>query len=243
MGLLEIHDLHAGYGKVEVLRGISLDVAEGEIVALLGSNGAGKTTTLRAISGLIRPRAGTIVLGGRRLNDLRTHQIVALGLGHVPEGRRIFGALTIAENLRLAGYLIRHEAATLESRVAGLYQAFPRLGERRDQLAGTLSGGEQQMLAIARALMLRPRLMVLDEPSMGLAPKLVRAIFSMIANIRREGTAILVVEQNARQALRIANRAYVLESGQIVLAGPAQDLAQDSRVRSAYLGGSAAEAG
>lgn len=240
MGLLEIRDLHVGYGKVEVLRGISLEVAEGEIVALLGSNGAGKTTTLRAISGLIRPRAGEIVLAGKRLNDLRAHQIVALGLGHVPEGRRIFGALTVTENLRLAGYVIRHDMAQLESRMAEMYQVFPRLGERRDQLAGTLSGGEQQMLAIARALMLRPRLMVLDEPSMGLAPKLVRAIFGMIASVRKEGTAILVVEQNARQALRIANRAYVLESGHIALSGLARDLAQDSRVRAAYLGGSAA---
>ncbi len=243
MALLEIRDLHAGYGKVEVLRGISLDVAEGEIVALLGSNGAGKTTTLRAISGLIRPRAGEIVLAGQRLNDMRAHKIVALGLGHVPEGRRMFGALTIEENLRLSGYLIRHHTAQLEQRMAGLYRTFPRLGERRGQLAGTLSGGEQQMLAIARALMLRPRLMVLDEPSMGLAPKLVRAIFGLIADIRRQGTSILVVEQNARQALRIANRAYVLENGQVALAGPAQELAQDSRVRAAYLGGSAAEAG
>ena len=240
MGLLEIRDLHVSYGSVEVLHGISLDVGEGEIVALLGSNGAGKTTTLRAVSGLVRPRAGEIVMAGQRLNALRAHQIVALGLGHVPEGRRMFGALTVEENLQLGGYLIRRDSAVMAQRIDNVYQTFPRLGERRSQLAGTLSGGEQQMLAIARALMLRPRIIVLDEPSMGLAPKLVRVIFGMIADICKEGTSILLVEQNARQALRIAHRAYVLESGRIALAGPARDLAQDSRVRAAYLGGSAA---
>jgi branched-chain amino acid transport system ATP-binding protein len=242
VGLLEIRDLHVSYGNVEVLHGISLDVGEGEIVALLGSNGAGKTTTLRAISGLIRPRAGEIVMAGQPLNALRAHQIVALGLGHVPEGRRMFGALTVEENLQLGGYLIRRDAAVMAQRMDRVYQTFPRLGERRSQLAGTLSGGEQQMLAIARALMLRPRIIVLDEPSMGLAPKLVRVIFGMIAEICNEGTSILLVEQNARQALRIAHRAYVLESGRIALAGLARDLAQDSRVRAAYLGGSAAVA-
>jgi branched-chain amino acid transport system ATP-binding protein len=242
MGLLEIRDLHVSYGNVEVLHGISLDVGEGEIVALLGSNGAGKTTTLRAVSGLIRPRAGEIVMAGQPLNALRAHQIVALGLGHVPEGRRMFGALTVEENLQLGGYLIRRDAVAMAQRMDHVFQTFPRLGERRSQLAGTLSGGEQQMLAIARALMLRPRIIVLDEPSMGLAPKLVRVIFGMIAEICNEGTSILLVEQNARQALRIAHRAYVLESGRIALAGLARDLAQDSRVRAAYLGGSAAVA-
>jgi len=243
VGLLEIRDLHVSYGNVEVLHGISLDVGEGEIVALLGSNGAGKTTTLRAVSGLIRARSGEIVMDGHPLNALRAHQIVALGLGHVPEGRRMFGALTVAENLQLGGYLIRRDGAVLAQRIERVYETFPRLGERRSQLAGTLSGGEQQMLAIARALMLRPRIIVLDEPSMGLAPKLVRAIFGMIADICNEGTSILLVEQNARQALRIAHRAYVLESGRIALAGLARDLAQDSRVRAAYLGGSAAAVG
>jgi branched-chain amino acid transport system ATP-binding protein len=243
VGLLDIRDLQVSYGNVEVLHGISLEVGEGEIVALLGSNGAGKTTTLRAISGLIRPRAGQIVLAGQPLAGLRAHQIVALGLGHVPEGRRMFGSLSVEENLRLGGYLIRSDGAVLEQRIAGVYETFPRLGERRSQLAGTLSGGEQQMLAIARALILRPRLVVLDEPSMGLAPKLVRVIFGMIADICKEGTAVLLVEQNARQALRIAQRAYVLESGRIALAGPANELAQDSRVRAAYLGGSAVAAG
>jgi branched-chain amino acid transport system ATP-binding protein len=240
---LEIRDLHVSYGKVEVLHGISLDVADGEIVALLGSNGAGKTTTLRAISGLIRPRSGSIAMAGKPVADLRTHQIVALGLGHVPEGRRMFGALSVEENLRLGGYLIRGDAAALDARMAQLYEIFPRLKERRGQLAGTLSGGEQQMLAIARALMLRPRLVVLDEPSMGLAPNLVRAIFAMIAAIRDEGASVLLVEQNARQALRIAQRAYVLESGRIALSGAAGELARDSRVRAAYLGGSAIREG
>ncbi|CAG4904036.1 ABC transporter ATP-binding protein [Paraburkholderia gardini] len=239
MGLLEIRDLQVSYGNVEVLHGISLDVAGGEIVALLGSNGAGKTTTLRAISGLIRPRAGQITLDGHPLIGMRAHQIVALGLGHAPEGRRMFGSLTVEENLRLGGYLIRGDRAVLDQRMAGVYQTFPRLGERRSQLAGTLSGGEQQMLAIARALMLRPRIVVLDEPSMGLAPKLVRVIFGMISDICADGTSVLLVEQNARQALRIAHRAYVLESGRIALAGPAHELARDSRVRAAYLGGSA----
>lgn len=243
MELLEVRDLRVSYGNIEVLHGISLDVGPGEIVALLGANGAGKTTTLRTISGLIRPRAGQIALSGRPLTGLQAHQIVALGIGHVPEGRRMFGVLTVEENLRLGGYLLRRDAAALERRVAVLYETFPRLGERRGQLAGTLSGGEQQMLAIARALMLKPRLVLLDEPSMGLAPKLVRAIFGMIADICTEGTSVLLVEQNVRQALRIAHRAYVLESGSVALSGASRDLAQDSRVRTAYLGGSASTAG
>jgi len=237
LGLLTIEDLHVAYGKVEVLRGVSLEVAEGEIVALLGANGAGKTTTLRTISGLVRGRQGRILLSGADITRLRAHQVVARGLGHVPEGRRIFGPLSVEENLRLGGYLLRRDAAEVERRIAASYTLFPRLAERRGQLAGTLSGGEQQMLAIARALMLEPRLLVLDEPSMGLAPKLVRAIFAIIQRIRTQGTSVLLVEQNARQALRIADRAYVLESGRIALSGPAAALAADPRVRAAYLGG------
>ncbi|HJS85746.1 MAG TPA: ABC transporter ATP-binding protein [Acetobacteraceae bacterium] len=240
MSLLAIRDLRAGYGTIEVLHGISLELGAGEIVALLGSNGAGKTTTLRALTGLVRPRGGEVVLDGRRIERMSAHRIVALGLGHVPEGRRIFGALTVEENLRLGGYLIRHDGAELGRRMEELFATFPRLRERRTQLAGTLSGGEQQMLAIARALMLRPRVLVLDEPSMGLAPKLVRGIFGIVAAVRRDGTAVLLVEQNARSALRVADRAYVLESGRIVLEGAARELAGDPRVRSAYLGGSAA---
>ncbi|HKT94919.1 MAG TPA: ABC transporter ATP-binding protein [Paraburkholderia sp.] len=243
MGLLEVRDLRVSYGNIEVLHGVSLDVGPGEIVALLGANGAGKSTTLRTISGLLRPRAGRIALDGQPLTGLPAHRIVALGIGHVPEGRRMFGVLTVEENLRLGGYLMRRDAAALERRIGAIYETFPRLGERRAQLAGTLSGGEQQMLAIARALMLKPRLVLLDEPSMGLAPKLVRAIFGMIADICTEGTAVLLVEQNVRQALRIAHRAYVLESGNVALAGVSRELAQDSRVRAAYLGGSASATG
>ncbi len=240
MSLLAVRDLRAGYGTIEVLHGISLDLGAGEIVALLGSNGAGKTTTLRALTGLVRVRGGEVALGGRRIDRMSAHRIVALGLGHVPEGRRIFGALAVEENLRLGGYLIRHDSAELGRRMEELFATFPRLRERRAQLAGTLSGGEQQMLAIARALMLRPRVLVLDEPSMGLAPKLVRRIFGIIAAVRRDGAAVLLVEQNARSALGVADRAYVLESGRIVLEGAARELAGDPRVRSAYLGGSAA---
>ena len=241
--LLDVRDLRVNYGNIEALHGISLDVAPGEIVALLGANGAGKTTTLRTISGLLRPRGGTIVFEGQAIVGLPSHRIVALGIGHVPEGRRIFGGLTVEENLRLGGYLLRRDAAALEQGIAQAYETFSRLLERKDQLAGTLSGGEQQMLAIARALMLKPKLVLLDEPSMGLAPKLVRAIFEVIARISHAGTAVLLVEQNARQALRIANRAYVLEGGRVALAGAARELAVDNRVRATYLGGSAVQAG
>jgi branched-chain amino acid transport system ATP-binding protein len=237
VGLLDVQDLHVAYGKVEVLHGVSLEVADGEIVALLGSNGAGKTTTLRTISGLVRLRQGRIVLGSADITQLPAHRVVASGLGHVPEGRRIFSPLSVEENLRLGGYLLRRDLAEVERRISANFALFPRLAERRHQLAGTLSGGEQQMLAIARALMLEPRLLVLDEPSMGLAPKLVRAIFAIIQQIRAKGTSVLLVEQNARQALRIADRAYVLESGRIALTGPATALAADPRVRAAYLGG------
>jgi branched-chain amino acid transport system ATP-binding protein len=237
--LLSVGDLHVSYGKIEVLRGVSLDVAEGEIVALLGSNGAGKTTTMRAISGLVRPTRGHITLDGTELARLGGHRIVALGLSHVPEGRRIFGPLTIEENLRLGGYLQRRDPAEIARRMQFCFETFPRLRERRDQLGGTLSGGEQQMLAIARALMLKPRLLILDEPSMGLAPKLVRAIFAIIRNVRRQGVSILLVEQNARQALRIADRAYVLENGRIALSGTAEALAGDARVQATYLGAAA----
>ncbi|MBE3590809.1 MAG: ABC transporter ATP-binding protein [Firmicutes bacterium] len=237
MALLEVRDLHTFYGSVEALKGVSLDVDEGEIVALIGSNGAGKTTTLRTISGLERARAGTVRFAGRDITRAPAHEIVALGLGHVPEGRRIFSGLTVEENLNLGGYLLRRQPALLKERRDEVYAIFPRLAERRHQLAGTLSGGEQQMLAIGRALMLQPKLLALDEPSMGLAPMLVRTIFGIIQEIRRRGTAVLLVEQNARQALRIADRGYVLETGRIVLSDDAAKLAADPRVRAAYLGG------
>ena len=240
MTLLTVEGLRVGYGKVEVLHGIDLTVAPGEIVALLGSNGAGKTTTLRALSGLEPVRGGTITLNGAGITNMPAHKIAALGLAHVPERRRLFAPLSVEENLKLGGYLIRGQQAELKRRIETMYALFPRLLERRTQLAGTLSGGEQQMVAIARALILQPRLLVLDEPSMGLAPLVVRAIFGIIKRLRDEGMGILLVEQNARQTLKIADRAYVLENGAIMLEGDAATLAQDRRVQAAYLGGAAA---
>lgn len=240
MTLLTVEGLRVGYGKVEVLHGIDLTVSPGEIVALLGSNGAGKTTTLRALSGLEPVRGGTITLNGAGITNMPAHKIAALGLAHVPERRRLFAPLSVEENLKLGGYLIRGQQAELKRRIETMYALFPRLLERRAQLAGTLSGGEQQMVAIARALILQPRLLVLDEPSMGLAPLVVRAIFGIIKRLRDEGMGILLVEQNARQTLKIADRAYVLENGAIMLEGDAATLAQDRRVQAAYLGGAAA---
>jgi branched-chain amino acid transport system ATP-binding protein len=240
MTLLRVEGLRVGYGKVEVLHGIDLTVGAGEIVALLGSNGAGKTTTLRALSGLEPIRGGRVSLGDTSLVGVPAHRIAAMGLAHVPERRRLFAPLTVEENLKLGGYLMREQTAELRRRIDQMYALFPRLQERRAQLAGTLSGGEQQMVAIARALILHPRLLVLDEPSMGLAPLIVRSIFSIVKRLRDDGMAVLLVEQNARQTLRIADRAYVLESGSILVDGPASALAQDPRVQAAYLGGVAA---
>ncbi len=242
MAILTVTDLHAYYGDMAALRGVSLQVGEGEIVALLGSNGAGKTTTLRSISGLHRPRKGSVRFGGADITRERAHNIVAKGLAHVPEGRRIFPALSVEENLNLGGYLSRRDRGTMARRKQQVFELFPRLAERRRQYGGTLSGGEQQMLAIGRALMNEPRLLALDEPSMGLAPVLVRAVGEVIRRIRARGAAILMVEQNARQALALADRAYVLETGRVVIEGPAGDLAADVRVQHAYLGGSAEEA-
>ncbi len=237
MALLEVRDLHTFYGSIEALKGISFQVDEGEIVALLGSNGAGKNTTLRSISGLERPRSGLVRFAGQEIQRMPAHRIVQLGLGHVPEGRRIFVNLTVEENLSLGGYLLRRTPHEVHLRRDEVFERLPRLLERRHQLAGTLSGGEQQMLAIGRALITRPKLLALDEPSMGLAPILVHAIFQTIAEIRKGGTAILLVEQNARQALRLADRGYVLETGSIVLQDEAKALAENRRVQAAYLGG------
>ncbi|WP_433469650.1 ABC transporter ATP-binding protein [Spirillospora sp. CA-128828] len=237
MTLLRVTDLHSRYGQVEALSGISFEVGEGEIVALLGSNGAGKTTTLRTVTGLHRARSGRVELDGRDITRLVAHKIVAAGLGHVPEGRRVFPALNVAENLLLGGYLRRRDRAAVAARREEVYEMFPRLGERRGQLAGLLSGGEQQMLAIGRALMLRPRLLALDEPTMGLAPQMAQQVLRVVREIRDQGTTILIVEQNAHQTLRLADRAYVLETGRIVLDGAASALAQDDRVKAAYLGG------
>jgi branched-chain amino acid transport system ATP-binding protein len=235
--LLTIESLRVAYGRIEALRGIDLAIAEGEIVTLLGANGAGKTTTLRTVSGLLKNSAGSVTFDGRRMDGLAAHEIVAAGIGHVPEGRRVFPRMSVLENLQMGAYQRRGEAATDLERV---YTLFPVLQERRTQTAGTLSGGEQQMLAIGRALMGRPRLLLLDEPSMGLAPMIVARIFEIIREINAQGTTILLVEQNAAQALRLAGRGYVLETGEIALADRSEALLADDRVRSAYLGESVA---
>ncbi len=222
------------YGQIRALKGVALEVARGEIVALLGNNGAGKTTTLKTISGLLRPTHGSITLEGTPLTNVAPHEIVMRGIAHVPEGRRIFNRLTVRENLLMGAYTRRDERIAIDLDRA--FALFPRLKERVTQVAGTLSGGEQQMLAIARALMLNPQLLLLDEPSMGLAPVLVEQIFDTIVDINRQGTTILLVEQNAAMALSIAHRGYVLETGSIVLAGSAAELSDNTDVRRAYLG-------
>jgi ABC-type branched-subunit amino acid transport system ATPase component/ABC-type branched-subunit amino acid transport system permease subunit len=236
--LLSVSDLRAGYGRLDVLAGVSLTVGAGEVVALVGANGAGKTTTLRAIGGLERVRAGSVRFAGTEIANTPAHRIVGLGLGQVPEGHRIFAALSVEENLRLGAFLSRRDKARVGSRLEAVYEVFPRLSERRRQPAGTLSGGERQMLAVGRALMARPRLLCLDEPSMGLSPVNAKRIFAKIAEVRADGTSVLLVEQNVAQALRIADRAYVLETGRVALQGRAAELAVDPRVQAAYLGGS-----
>jgi len=234
--VLEIAGLRAAYGPIEALRGIDLEVRAGELVCLLGANGAGKSTTLRAISGLLRPAAGRIVFDGRPIAGLEPGIILQAGIAHCPEGRRVFPYLSVEENLLMGAY-VRRDGAGIAADLERVCEHFPVLGERRRQVAGTLSGGEQQMLAIGRALMARPRLILFDEPSLGLAPTVVETTFAIIADIRRQGTTVLMVEQNAYLALRMADRAYVLETGRIVLAGAAADLMADDHVRRAYLGG------
>ena len=236
MALLEVEGLVARYGRVTALHDVSLAVDEGEVVTLIGANGAGKTTTLRAISGLLRPAAGTIRFGGRVLAGLAASAIVRAGIGHAPEGRRVFPRMTVRENLELGAYTRRSEAE-IAADTERVLTVFPRLRERYAQKAGTMSGGEQQMLAIGRALMSRPRLLLLDEPSLGLAPMLVQTIFAVIREISASGTTILLIEQNARQALAVADRGYVLEVGRIAYSGSAQDLQASDAVRAAYLGG------
>ena len=233
--MLQINDLHVYYGAIHALKGISLSVAEREIVTLIGANGAGKSTTLRAVSGLIPAREGTITFHGEDLRRLRAHQIVARGVGHSPEGRRVFPNLTVAENLDLGAYT-RRDREGIQKDLEEVLDLFPRLRERLGQQTGTLSGGEQQMLAIGRALMGRPRLLLLDEPSLGLAPFLVKEIFRIVQEINRRGTTVLLVEQNAHMALEVAHRGYVLETGTIVLAGTGQALLANPQVREAYLG-------
>ncbi|MCU0808036.1 MAG: ABC transporter ATP-binding protein [Candidatus Contendobacter sp.] len=231
---LEVRDLEVHYDGIRALHGVSFTVLKGEIVTLIGANGAGKTSILRAVSGLT-PYAGSIVFEGQDLKRIPAHQIVALGIAHVPEGRGIFGNLTVWENLRLATWQ-RTDKGEIDADYDRVFAIFPRLMERRDQPGGTLSGGEQQMLAVGRALMSRGRLLLLDEPSMGLSPRLVQEIFRVIEDINRTGTTILLVEQNANMALRIASRAYVLETGAVILSGPGRELLGDTRVKDAYLG-------
>jgi branched-chain amino acid transport system ATP-binding protein len=233
--MLEIKDLHTYYGNIQALKGISLQVEQGEIVSLIGSNGAGKTTTLRTIQGLLRPRQGSVLFEGKPLESLSTEEIVRLGVSQSPEGRLIFPRMTVQENLEM-GAFSRRDTQGIKSDIEKVLNLFPRLRERINQKGGTLSGGEQQMLAIARAMMARPRLLLLDEPSMGLAPMLVSQIFSIIRDINAQGTTVLLVEQNARMALTVSHRGYVLQTGQIVLAGTAQELQSDETVRKAYLG-------
>lgn len=235
MAMLEIKDLNVYYGVIQALKGISFEVNEGEVIALIGANGAGKTTTLHTLTGLISAKSGSIVLDGKDITRTPAHKIVKMGIAHVPEGRRIFQNLTVLDNIRL-GAFTRKDKDGIAADVEKVYKLFPRLEERKTQIAGTLSGGEQQMLAMGRALMSKPRIVVMDEPSMGLSPILVSEIFDIIENIREQGTTVLLVEQNAKKALSIADRAYVLETGRIVLSGKASDLINDESVKKAYLG-------
>ncbi|HXF60233.1 MAG TPA: ABC transporter ATP-binding protein [Caldilineaceae bacterium] len=234
--MLELQEVHVYYGNIQALRGIDLRVEAGELVTLIGSNGAGKTTTLMTISGVVPPRQGRILFEGEDITAAPPHRLVARGVTHCPEGRLVFGRLSVAENL-LTGAYHRRDAAGVRSDLERVYELFPLLLERRRQAAGSLSGGEQQMLAIGRALMGRPRLLMLDEPSLGLAPLLVERIFQVIRELHTQGVTILLVEQNAYQALRIADRAYVLETGRIRLSGPAAELVDDPEIQAAYLGG------
>ena len=234
--MLKVTDLNVFYGPIHALKGISLEVSDGEIVTLIGSNGAGKSTTLNSITGLVKVSSGKVELDGKDITNLASHKIVEMGISLSPEGREVFPALSVEENLRLGAYT-RQDKGEISANFDRVYELFPRLKERIKQAAGTLSGGEQQMLAIGRSLMSSPRILLLDEPSMGLAPNLVLMIFDLIVSINKQGTTILLIEQNANMALSIANRAYVLETGNISLSGKASDLANDDRVRRAYLGG------
>jgi len=235
MGLLEVNDVHAHYGNIHALKGVSLTVDEGEIVSLIGGNGAGKTTTLRTISGLMKPSSGSVTLAGEDLANYKAHELAPKGVAMVPEGRGVFSKMSVLENLEMGAYH-RSDKDGIAEDLANAYELFPRLKERRTQVAGTLSGGEQQMLATARALMSRPSLLLMDEPSMGLAPVLVEAIFDTIVEINKEGTTILLVEQNAHMALQVASRGYVLQTGEIVLHDSCPNLQKNEMVQKAYLG-------
>ena len=233
--MLKIQDLHVSYGAVRAIKGISLEVNDGELVSLIGANGAGKTTTLHTISGLVPAESGYIMLDGTDLRKTAPNRIIELGLAHVPEGRHVFARMTVEENLMMGAYIVR-DKAKIKKQLAMVYDHFPRLSERARQLAGTLSGGEQQMLAMGRALMTEPRMLLLDEPSMGLSPILVKEIFSIVKTLHSDGITVLLVEQNAKMALSISDRAYVLETGLISMSGRARDLLHDDKVRRAYLG-------
>ena len=235
MAMLEVRDLNVYFGVIQAIKNISFDVDAGEVVALIGANGAGKTTTLHTVTGLLPAASGTITLDGKDLSKVPAHKIVSMGMAHVPEGRRVFASLSVYDNLKMGAYT-RKDKNEIEESLEMVFNAFPRLQERRNQVAGTLSGGEQQMLAMGRALMSKPRIILMDEPSMGLSPLYVTEIFEIIKKIKSEGTTVLLVEQNANMALQVADRAYVLETGRIIMDGKASDLMNDERVRKAYLG-------
>ena len=235
MAMLEIKDLEVYYGVIQAIKGISFDVNEGEVIALIGANGAGKTTTLQTITGMLSAKKGSILFEGTDITKVPGHKIVSMGMAHVPEGRRVFAQLSVLENLKLGAYT-RKDKTEIEESLKRVYKSFPRLEERKNQLAGTLSGGEQQMLAMGRALMSKPRIILMDEPSMGLSPIFVNEIFDIIKEVSESGTTVLLVEQNAKKALSIADRAYVLETGSITLEGKADDLLHDESVQKAYLG-------
>ena len=234
--MLEVKNLHVSYGMIDAVKGIDFQVNDGEIVSLIGANGAGKTTTMHTLSGLLKAKEGTILLDGKDLTKVKANKIVGMGLVQVPEGRRVFTQMSVEENLQLGAYL-RHDKSEIAKDFRHVYELFPRLADRKKQLAGTLSGGEQQMLAMARALMSKPKVLLMDEPSMGLSPLLVKEIFAIIKDINKAGTTIFVVEQNAKMALEIADHAYVMETGKIVLSGTGKELAASSEVQKAYLGG------
>ena len=233
--MLEIKDIHVSYGAIKALKGVSLTVEDGELVTLIGANGAGKTTTLHTISGLLKANSGSILLNGTDLQKIPSYDIITHGMAQVPEGRHVFAQMTVLENLYMGAYILK-DKAKIEENIEWVYAHFPRLKERSKQLAGTLSGGEQQMLATGRALMTNPKILLMDEPSMGLSPLLVSEIFSIIKELQKAGITILLVEQNAKMALSIADRAYVLENGRITISGPASDMLNDERVKKAYLG-------
>ena len=234
MAMLEVKDLEVYYGMIQAIKGISFEVNKGEVIALIGANGAGKTTTLHTITGLLSPKKGSVIFEGEDITKIPAHKIVSMGMAHVPEGRRVFADLSVYENLKLGAYT-RKDKENLNKDLENIYKRFPRLAERKNQSAGTLSGGEQQMLAMGRALMSKPSIILMDEPSMGLSPILVNEIFDIIESISKSGTTVLLVEQNAKKALSIADRAYVLETGKIVTSGKASDLLEDDWIKKAYL--------